>query len=286
MTNIIKIAGGKTKLLPVLMQHLPDTQNLSTYVEPFFGGGALFFHLKKTKLSIFKEYVLNDLNSDIYNLMETVKYSPEDLMLALDSRKITHESNNKECYNNIRSNFGKYTVIAPNICRAANFLYLNKTCFNGLIRYNAGGIFNSPMGKYDNPTLYTKESILEGSLALKRSKMYNCDFDTLLSTLSRKNKLNNRTFIYLDSPYIPESITSNFTSYTSNGFSTYDHHRLKSSVDYLNKIGCNILMSNSDTPLTRELYKNYTLIEVTNKRSIGCKTSSRGDKKELLVKNY
>ena len=192
LSPIIKLAGGKTKLLPVLMQNLPDLTDTTAYVEPFFGGGALFLHLKSLEKPPFKEYIINDLNPDIYNLMSVVKSEPELFIQFLNELVIRHTGSglpSREIFNRLRSHFGKYDVTAPDIDRAVKFIYLNKNCFNGLIRYNSKGIFNAPIGDYKNPSLYNREDILNCSLVLKKVKISNLDFDGVVSNLLKNKKL-------------------------------------------------------------------------------------------------
>lgn len=288
----VKTAGGKSRMLKTLVSHLPEdffTKNY-TYVEPFLGGGSFGLHL--LSLDQEKKAFFNEFNFDLYNLWSEVQEGFSGLTPLLD----THIKNNsKEYFNQLRANFLEYSILeksnqplAQNFYthRAADFLYLNKTCFNGLIRYNKRGKFNSPYGQYEKPLIYDRDNLNAVTSVLKRVTLSNLDFEDIILKLIASNKINSDTFIYMDPPYLPQSPTANFVEYTGSGFSVTDHLRMKRLVDKLTKLGAKVLISNSDTQTTRKIYKKYKIISVYNNRSIGAKGSTRGKIQELLIKNY
>lgn len=291
---IVKIAGGKTRMLPTLLEHLPKDFHKKeyTYVEPFLGGGSFGIYLTQTNLKINKVY-FNEFNYDLFNLWNVVKSNLDSLIAELDVRK---SKNSEEFFYNVRSNFIEYNLIKDEIDthslsfkinRAADFLYLNKTCFNGLIRYNKKGKFNSPYGKYPKPpAIYDEDNLKKISSILKKVSLTLGDFESSIKSLLNSNKLSENTLVYMDPPYIPESPTSNFVDYTYAGFNYSDHIRMRKLVDILTDRGIKVLISNSDTPMTREIYKGYKIRSVLNNRSIGARASTRGKTKELLIKNY
>jgi DNA adenine methylase len=288
----IKIAGGKTRMLSTLFQHLPKDffEKEFKYVEPFLGGGSFGLSLKSKNPNL--KAFFNEFNFDLYNAWVEIQDGVDQLIEKLDYRK---DNNSKEFFLKVRSNFLEYSKLDKTndplpkdffLDRAADFIYLNKTCFNGLIRYNKSGKFNTPYGKYTNPAIYDRDNFNKVSASLKHTSITNLDFEACLKKLVAANKLDSNTLVYMDPPYIPESLTSNFTEYTAMGFNISDHIRMREYVDVLTDLGIKVLISNSDTLMTRKIYKGYKIVSVYNNRSIGARGSTRGKTKEVLIKNY
>lgn len=285
----IKIPGGKFSLLEEINFNLPkDFNKIQTYVEPFLGGGSVFLHMVSNYSKI-KNFYLNEFNSDISLMWQVVTLPQENRQQfgeILSSYKVAHHED-KEFYYKLRDKFNsadQFTFIE----RAAMFFYLNKTCFNGLIRYNSKGHFNSPKGDYKNPPIDDIRALLEVSAIIqgKTNLLWQGDFQPFIEALFKEKKINKKTFVYLDPPYVPKSVTANFTSYNPNNFTDYDQRRLASVLHLLDKNGAKFMLSNSDTPMTRKIFEGFNVVEVMNIRNINCKGSKRGKIQELLIKNY
>ena len=267
----VKWAGGKGQLLPQYKFFFPRSFN--GYIEPFVGGGAVFFYLFSNKRLVFdKEKTLIDSNPELINCYEVIKNKVEDLIATLRNGKYVNE---KIVYYKIRAEKPKNVIE-----RAARIMYLNKTCYNGLYRVNSKGEFNVPFGGYKNPTICNLKNLKLISKTLKGVRLLCNDFATCL------NFAKDGDFIYLDPPYQPLSKTSAFTSYTSNSFSEKDQKRLSKVFMELDRKGCKVMLSNSDTPLIKKLYKNYRIKTVYAKRAINSKASGRGKIPELIVINF
>lgn len=271
----LKWAGGKRRLLEQLSSHFPA--QFRRYFEPFVGGGAVFFHLSGLNLiqtSNRRSYpaVLADLNEELINCYRVVKEQPEELIEHLRRHKTT------EAY------YYKLRELRPSklspLESASRFIYLNKTCFNGLYRVNSAGQFNVPYGRYKNPVICDETSLRLASAALQKAKLSVGGFEHSLKTAKRGD------FIYLDPPYVPVSATANFTSYTSSGFTEKDQERLAEEVHRLDRAGCLILLSNSDTDTVRQLYRGFHTVVVRCNRAINSQPTGRGAVNELLVRNY
>lgn len=286
----IKIPGGKYSLLDTLIENLPSNfNNIDTYIEPFLGGGSFFLNLPSTYTNL-KNFYVNELNRDLFQVWDLILNNPiEEVETGLKSHlsifKSQHNENN-EYYYKIRDSFNATTE--NSLKKIAQFLYLNKTCYNGLIRYNSKHKFNSPLGSYTNPPIEDTSRLKDISNLLNNKSIssYNMDFQLFLENLKKDKILNKNSFVYLDPPYVPQSITANFTSYNSNNFTEYDQYRLLSILHLIDSSGSKFMISNSDTPLTRSMYSNFNIIEIMNNRSINCKKVNRGKIKELIVKNY
>jgi DNA adenine methylase len=259
----IKWAGGKGQLLSQFDLMLP--KNFDLYIEPFVGGGAMFFHILPERS------ILIDNNSELINFYETVRDSVSDL---IDDLKV--HKNDEEYYYIMRSLDPKN--MDP-VKRASRFLYLNKTAYNGLWRVNKSGQFNVPFGRYRSLKIFDEENLIAVSDLLKRSKIFFGDFEMVLDHATRG------TFVYFDPPYHPLSKTANFTSY-SGKFDEMDQIRLHECFKRLDEIGCYIMMSNSDTEFIKELYKDYDIKIVKARRAINSRTDGRGMINELVVRNF
>lgn len=247
---------------------------MTTYVEPFVGGGAVFFDLQP------KKALINDLNEELINIYKVVKSNPRELLALLEKHDALNDEN---YYYKVRGldrseNYENMSEVE----KAARILYLNKTCYNGLFRVNRSGQFNSPYGRYKNPNIVNKPAILAMSNYFNENniRILEGDYKNVLKRL-RKG-----TFVYFDPPYMPISTSSSFTGYTENGFSEKDQIELKNECDKLNDSDIKFLLSNSDHPLVRELYKDYEIIFVKARRSINSNGNKRAGINEVLVRNY
>jgi DNA adenine methylase len=269
----LKWAGGKRQLLPVIKEYVPRKYN--SYYEPFVGAGAVLFSLQPAKSTI------NDTNSELINCYKVIKENPEDLLKLCQQ----HERNNsKYYYYTLRSQDREpsFKELSP-VERAARIIYLNKTCFNGLFRVNSKGQFNVPYGDYTNPVVADPAVIKAVSAFINQRSVRICqgDFADAITT-ARKG-----AFVYFDPPYHPISDTSSFTGYSLGGFGESEQERLKLVCDKLSDRGCNVLVSNSNAPLIRELYDDsrYEIVEVKASRAINAVGSKRGKIGELLIHN-
>ena len=262
----IKWAGGKSQLLPQMSAFFPPKTQIGRYFEPFLGGGAVFFYLQHPKS------YLSDTNRNLIEVYEVVKDNVEDLIKVLKKHK-----NEREYFYEVRSQ--KPADLSPT-GRAARLIFLNKTCFNGLYRENSRGEFNVPFGRYKNPAICDEEGLRSASLALKNAKVSRNEFHSVLSHAKATD------FIYFDPPYHPLNRTSSFTSYTAGGFGEAEQRELANVYKVLADRGCFVMLSNSDTPLIRELYKDFCINEIQASRAINSKAEGRGKITELLVINY
>lgn len=268
----VKWAGGKRALLEILCASLP--QNFNAYFEPFLGGGALFFELANKGLLQGKKVYLNNKNAELINAYLAIQKEPQKLLNELNLMQKAHS---KEHFYSIRALDREVNFSALNpIFRAARFIYLNKTCFNGLCRYNAKGQFNTPFGAYKNPKIYDEALILNAHYALQDVVILNEDFE-FVRDLAKKGD-----FVYFDPPYFPLNSTSNFTSYTQN-FLENEQIRLYALFCDLNSRGVKLLQSNSSTDFIKNLYKNFQIQAIQAKRAINCKGDKRGSVSELIL---
>lgn len=260
----VKWAGGKGQLLLQLAPLFPAGFN--RYHEPFVGGGAVFFHLEP------EQAVLVDSNQDLINFYLVVRDNLEELLLDLQ-----HHRNEAQYYYRIRA-------LDPDrldpVTRASRFLYLNKTGYNGLWRVNRQGRHNVPFGHYKNPRYIDEPNLRLVSAALRRAEILCGDFSLVLDRASEGD------FIYFDPPYHPVSETACFTSYTSDAFSAEDQERLAGVFRELDRRGCLVMLSNSDTELIRSLYRGYDTRVVQARRAINCRPERRGPVAELVIRNY
>ncbi len=266
----LKWAGGKSQLLKQFECFLPPKFN--NYLEPFVGGGAVFFYLYNTGRLKGKKIILIDSNEELINCFLVIKENVERLISILKGPKYV---NKKEVYYRIRAEEPK-----DRFERAARTIYLNKTCFNGLYRVNSKGKFNVPFGRYKNPLICDSRNLRAVSIALKNVKILCDDFEKSLEYAGKGD------FIYFDPPYQPLSKTSNFTSYTKDGFGEAEQRRLYCVFHELDKRGCKVMLSNSNTDFIKRLYRRYRLERVKANRAINCKAEGRGKIEELVILNY
>jgi len=264
-TPFLKWVGGKTALLPELLKHVPSRQHLRRYHEPFVGGGALFFAVNP------KRAILSDCNPELVLTWQEVRDEPSAVLDAL-----AHHVYDRAHFNDVRA---LDPATLPRAERAARFIYLNKTCFNGLWRVNRAGRFNVPIGRYKAPRFCDPGTLYRAQAALEKIQVIHQPFEAALQRTAPGD------FVYLDPPYDPVSATASFTSYTAGSFGWEDQKRLAAECAALNRRGVRFLLSNSATPRIRELYKSFEMRTVKAPRNISCKGGGRAAVDELLVFN-
>src|SRR5260370_24443217 len=268
----VKWAGGKTSLLPHLFPHVP--MRLSNYFEPFLGGGALFFGMC-SRTTRFNAH-LSDTNNELVNAYSVIKESPEELIRLLSS--IQREYDSKEDKSAYFYRKREWRPTDP-IESAARLIFLNKTCYNGLYRVNSKGEFNVPFGRYKKPRIINSEIIRSASyaLAVTKAEVRTTGYkDALVSCRAGD-------FVYLDPPYQPPSETSSVTDYSPDGFSDRDQDELAEEFGKFVERGWTDSLSNSDTALTRKLYRDFETQKVTANRPINSVCAGRKGYKELIV---
>lgn len=278
LTPFLRWAGGKRRMTEILINSFPKSfdSNHSKYFEPFVGGGALMIRIGDESAPIFvagKNVHINDINPDLILTYQAIQKSPMKLMSELEKMAIKKDE----------SEFYKIRSLEPknNIQRAARFIYLNKTCFNGLWRVNSDGKFNVPFGKLKNPSIFERENILAISKRLKGSTITNLPFTNAVANAKEGD------LVYFDPPYIPLNETSSFSQYAKDGFGLMDQHALAGVIDGLGKRGVHVILSNSDTRETRDIFGPVlTLHQISAPRSISAKASSRGTVKEVIGLNF
>ncbi len=268
--TLIKWAGGKKQLLEQFKPFFP--KKLPRYFEPFVGGGTVAFFLLKTHPEIKKIY-LSDINEELVTTYNAVKNSINELISLLKEYKLKH---NKEFYYQTRGlDIKKLTSVQI----AARFIYLNKTCFNGLYRVNSKGGFNVPIGSYKNPAICNEEDLREISKFLQKDDVKVNPFDQVLKEAKKGD------FIYFDPPYYPLKKGS-FTTYTKDKFLEKEQEKLAEVFKELDKRGCKVMLSNSDTKFIKNLYKGYKIHFVKANRMINSNGKGRGKINELVITNY
>ena len=268
---VVKWVGGKRQLLDEITPLLP--KRITSYCEPFLGGGAVLFSIQPTRA------IVNDLNQDLITVYEVIRDDVESLRESLKNHENTAEyfyairdmDRDKEVYQAMSK-----------VERASRLIYLNKTCYNGLFRVNSSGEFNSPFGHYKNPNIVNEPILRAVSKYFGASNItfYSEDF---AETLKRVRK---GGFVYLDPPYDPVSDTASFTGYNKGGFDRNEQIRLKQCCDELTRRGVKFMLSNSATEFIKELYGEYEITIVKAKRAINSDASKRGAIEEVLIRNY
>ena len=269
----VKWAGGKRQIIDKLKMYVPYEYN--TYYEPFVGGGAVFFELAPRKA------VLNDYNSELMNVFECIK--DEDKFDKMCTELNHHEANHsEEYYYEIRNkdrDKAKFKRM-PDYKRAARTIYLNKACFNGLYRVNSKNEFNVPFNKKSKVNTYDGQnlSIIHSYLNFNDITILSIDFEEAVKEASKGD------FIYFDPPY--DSETSTFNSYTENGFGKEEQIRLAKVYKELADKGCYVMLSNHNTTLVKELYKDFNIHLIEAKRNINSNGKKRGKVEEVIITNY
>lgn len=276
MKPLLKWAGGKRHIARELEASFPVGWNSGTYIEPFIGGGAMFLHLNPNNA------LIADLNKRLVGFYTHIQKNVDDVFNGISEIANVFENapleEKKDLYLNFRTRFNASGV---DTLDSAVLLYsLNKLCFNGLYRENSKGGFNVPFGQKKNFPPLIREDFEEVSRLLEHTEILNSDFE---GTIARAKA---GDFVYLDPPYIPIDITASFTSYHSEGFGVADQQRLAKAMLELGKSGVKAMCSNSDTPLTREIYSQLNVATIQAPRMVSAKASGRGSVSELVITNY
>lgn len=292
----IKWAGGKNQLLGQLKNYYPNelkNGTITNYIEPFLDGGSLFFTLSE-QFKLEHAY-LSDINKDLVLTYQVVKKAPYDLIDSLKTYQKrydeTEQNKRKDLFLSIRKHFNSqrleinYKNFSDKwIFRASQFIFLNKTCFNGLFRLNLKGEFNVPYGKYKAITLFNESNILAVSSALQNAEIVCADY------INCWDRVNENSFVYFAPPYCPISSTANFTTYTGIKFTDKKQSELAS---FFQKLDCEkkakLMLSNSDNPkddFFNKVYHKYNIFKISAKRSINCNGNKREKINELLIINY
>jgi DNA adenine methylase len=291
----LKWAGGKGQLLAEIDKRLPkeDFANgrIDSYVEPFLGGGAVFFHIAQRHAN-FKHLYLLDINEDLVKSFQAVKENVEALIAELEVleaafyRKRTSETR-RQLYIDVRKEFNLEKGTHFGFATAAKLVFLNKTCYNGLFRVNRRGLFNVPFGDYKKPKICDEDNLRTVSNVLQKAEIICADF-----TVSQKY-VDRSTFVYFDPPYRPLSATASFTSYAKDRFTEEEQIRLAGFCQRVSDKGAKFLLSNSDPknedPNDRffeDHYNGFTIERVKATRAINCKGGQRGRISELIITNY
>ncbi len=287
----LKWAGGKGQLLNAFDEMFPNELvdgEIDTYIEPFVGGGAVLFHvIQNYKI---KKVYINDINKELINCYRCIKADVNKTILMLEKLEKEYLSsidraayfyNVRDRYNEIHLN-GNYDFE-----KCSDFIFLNRTCFNGLYRVNKDGKFNVPHGKYKNPLICDKENLMFCSKLLQNVEITFGSYENVLS------KADDKTFVYFDPPYRPLLENNSFVSYDKAGFDDDDQKVLADNYKSLHKKKCFLMLSNSDPKNTNEkdnffddLYNGFEIDRVYAKRMINCQASKRGDITEIVVRNY
>lgn len=290
---ILKWAGGKTQLLPIIGLNYPTellNGTIKTYIEPFFGGGSVFFDVL-SKSQIEKAYLV-DTNPDLIQLYRTIQSSVESLIKVLGGLETEYlsldSSAQEEMFYRVREDFNQERMheAQPDAVRAAHTVFLNRTCFNGLFRVNSKGKFNVPFGKHKNPTILFENRLRAVSEAFQCAELILGDFE-IVAPYAGKD-----TFVYFDPPYRPISQTSHFKAYSKEAFDDLAQTRLADFYKSLTAKGVKAMLSNSDPtnyiedPFFDDLYQGFNIMRVDAKRMINAKSTGRGSVRELLIKNY
>jgi DNA adenine methylase len=262
---VLKWAGGKRQIVPQILEHLP--RRIATYFEPFVGGGAVFFALFNE--ARFERAVLGDKNPELVNVYQALKEDVDGVIRAL--RKLKDKHSESEYYRVRASSPRSQTA------RAARVLYLNKTGFNGLYRVNRSGRFNVPLGRYAEPKILNEPRLRAASEALAGVEIVLADFEALC----RRSRPGDA--VYFDPPYLPISPTAAFSEYHAEPFGLDEHRRLARAYDELTRRGVASVLSNSDTPATRELFEAHRVREISVRRAINSVATRRGGVGEILV---
>ena len=289
----VKWAGGKNSLIPQITKYYPlalKNGSIEKYIEPFVGAGAVLIDiLQNYKV---KEAYAFDINKDLINCYQVIKYKVEDLIQELGKKEkdflVLDTKERQEYFYNIRAEYNSYLIENEiNIKRASEFIFLNRTCFNGLYRVNKEGKFNVPCGKYKNPTICDSNNLRKVAKLIKNVTFEYGDYK------KSERFVNENTFVYMDPPYRPLSATSDFTSYTKESF---DDEKQKELAQYYRKLSlkkAKLALSNSnpknvnmEDDFFEDIYKGFIIHEIFAKRRINSNAKGRGEISELLITNY
>ncbi len=297
MINIkpfVKWAGGKGSLIPQLKNFYPfelEENTINKYVEPFVGGGAVLINILQ-KYDVKEAYAF-DINVDLINCYNVIKTDVDELIKELEIKEkeflILKDEQRQKYFYDVRKEYNSYRINEneKNIKRACEFIFLNRTCFNGLYRVNKNGDFNVPCGKYKNPTICDSTNLRNLSYLIRNVSFQYGDYK------KSKEYIDSNTFVYFDPPYRPLSITSGFTSYTKEDFNDENQKELANYYKELDKRNAKLMLSNSNPKNTNkednffeEIYKGFNINEIVAKRMINSNAKGRGEISELLITNY
>ena len=297
MENIrpfVKWAGGKGSLISQLKNFYPfelNNTNIDKYVEPFVGGGAVLINILQ-KYDIKEAYAF-DINIDLINCYNVIKNDVESLIKELDKKEKEfiklEDKKREELFYAIRNEYNSYKIDENdvNVKRASEFIFLNRTCFNGLYRVNKSGQFNVPCGKYKNPTICDANNLRNLSYLIRNVNFLYGDYK------KSEKYVDSNTFVYFDPPYRPLSNTSGFTSYTKESFNDDNQKELANYFRLLDEKNAKLMLSNSNPKNTNEndnffeeIYKGFNINEISAKRMINANAKGRGEISELLITNY
>lgn len=290
----VKWAGGKGSLIPQLNNFYPyELKNgiIERYIEPFVGGGAVLIDILQ-KYNIQEVYAF-DINIDLINSYNVIKNNVEELIINLKQMETEYlqleQEERKNYFYNIRNEYNNYELEKneQNIQRAAQFIYLNKTCFNGLYRVNKNGKFNVPVGSYKNPTICDEENLRQLSQLIQNVQFQYGDYSRSMEYVTEN------TFVYFDPPYRPLNVTSGFTSYTKEDFNDDNQRELATFYGELNERNAKLMLSNSDPKnINKEdtffdnIYQGFNINQIQASRMINANSNGRGKISEILVTNY
>lgn len=292
MKPFLKWAGGKTQILAEIQKKYPIELGggIDSYCEPFVGGGAIFLDIA-SKYNL-KRVLINDINGELIGAYRQVQANVEqlieELQLMQDSFWAKNPDERREYYNDKRSRFNRLISESGNdLERAALFIFLNKTCFNGLYRVNAKGLFNVPIGSYKAPPICDRDNLMDISRALEGVEIRSGDYKNCIDFIDAN------TFVYIDPPYRPLTESASFTAYSEKVFGDKEQLELGRFIDEIHKKGAKVVASNSDPKNVDEddnffdiMYKAYDIERIYANRMINSKGSSRGKISELLISNF
>lgn len=290
----VKWAGGKGGLISQLKDFYPfelEDGKIKKYIEPFVGGGAVLINILQ-KYDVEEAYAF-DINIDLINCYKVIKANVEELIKELDLKekeflKLELEDRQKYFYE-VRKEYNSYRILEDEISvkRAGEFIFLNRTCFNGLYRVNKNGEFNVPCGKYKNPTICDSKNLRNLSYLIRNAVFQYGDYK------KSEKFIDDNTFVYFDPPYRPLSATSGFTSYTKENFNDENQKELGEYFKKLDTKNAKLMLSNSnpkninkDDKFFEEIYKGFNINEISAKRMINANSKGRGEISELLITNY
>ncbi|MFN6518902.1 MAG: DNA adenine methylase [Nostoc sp. CreGUA01] len=266
----LKWAGGKSRLIQQYIPYFP--KNYQNYYEPFLGGGAVFFYLQPTT------GVLTDINAELINTYCCVRDNVDDLIVLLKQHKKRHTRHTRDYYYSVRNNSA-----GTDLEKAARFIYLNKTCFNGLYRVNSQGNFNVPLGRYQNPNICPENLLQLASKTLSQAEIQQADFTKVLNRATSSDD-----FVFFDPPYHPISETSYFTAYSQNCFGKKDQELLRDTCAELASRGVKVMVCNSDSEFIKKIYTDieFEIHTIKAARSINSNIKNRGMINELLITSF
>jgi len=263
MKPFLKWAGGKMKLLSILMDKFPKGKR---FIEPFIGSGSISLNVD------YPEYIINDVNNHLFLVWKSIEIFG--IIFVEDCKKLfVSKNNNRETYNLLRKEFNE---TKDNLRKAVLFIYLNRHCFNGICRYNSKGEFNVPFGKYDKPYFPEKE-LISCIEKIKNFEIYNLDFRDIFKMVKKGD------VVYCDPPYLPLSKTANFNKYSKEGFSFQDQKDLISCAKEAVKKGATVVISNHYNDLAKEIYKDADITIIDVARTISSKANNRKSVKEIIA---